>query len=92
MQEKVRSGRIIMKNDNSIRLVQYLNDSGAILDKSQTHKHCVTRATLSEDFNFNPDLIAYTMLEAAKKMKQQSEYIDLSLDKCFREVLGIKGF
>ena len=85
-------GRMVMKSNNSIRLVKYVNDSGAILDKSQTHKHCVTRATLSEDFNFNPDLIAYTMLEAAKKMKQQSEYIDLSLNKCFREVFGIKGF
>ena len=84
-------GRMVMKSNNSIRLVKYVNDSEAMLE-SQIHKHSVTRAILAEDFNFNPDLIAYTMLEAAKKMKQQSEYIDLSPDKCFREVLGIKGF
>lgn len=79
-----------MNNDNSIKLVQHVSDLEVALDESQIHKHHVTRAILAEDFNFNPDLIAYTMLEAAKKIKQQSESIDLSPDKSFRKVLGIK--
>ncbi len=85
-------GRIVMKSNNSIRLVQHVSDLKVTLDENQIHKNCVTRAILAEDFCFNPDLIAYTMLEAVKKMKQQSESIDLSPDKSFRKILGIKGF
>jgi hypothetical protein len=85
-------GRMVMKSNNSIRLVQRDNNLEVTLDESQVNKHCVTRAILAEDFNFNPDLIAYTMLEAVKKMKKQSESIDLSTDKSFRKILGIKGF
>ena len=81
-----------MKSNNSIRLVQQVSDLEVTLDESQTHKYYVTRAILAEDFNFNPDLIAYTMLEAVKEMKQRSESIDLSPDKSFRKVLGIEGF
>lgn len=80
-----------MKHNDSIRLVQYVSDLEVKTDENQINKNCVTRAILAEDFKFNPDLIAYTMLAALKKMKQGSESIDLSPDKSFRKVLGIKG-
>ena len=83
-------GRIIMKNDNSIKLVQQISDLEVTTDENQINKNCVTQAILTGDFKFNSDLIAYTMLAAVKKMKQGSESIDLSPDKSFRKVLGIK--
>ena len=76
-----------MKSNNSIASEHQFSKLEIMLYPADID---MNKTILAKNFNYNPELIAYTLLEAVKQLKQNGQSIDLSPNESFRKIIGIK--